>query len=406
MIRFWPLERGHIVTSAYGPRWGAMHYGMDFGWPGGSAGRAVHAVQAGTVVQVGWDPDGFGWFLDIDSDDSQGSNLWVYGHIKPEVTLGDRVAAGQRIAHVNGDRTTNGGVDPHCHIEVHRWSRQPSGPGRMDPAPFLQGAAYPGAAPPPPPPPRGMDAQTLARAMGNSVSPERYAALLPAFTSAMREAGCTTIERAAMWCAQLGHESAGLRYMEEIADGSGYEGRADLGNTRPGDGRRFKGRGPIQVTGRDNYTECSRWAHGRGLVPSPTYFVDRPDELASDRYGFLGPVWYWTVARPQLNTLSDARNLDGATRAINGGTNGIADRSTRYQRCLDMGAALLPEEDDMTEEDRRMLREIHAALCKPRPSLVEGSTASLDAATFVQCTDAATYRTERMVADIKKKLEA
>ncbi|WP_081205157.1 C39 family peptidase [Prescottella equi] len=199
---------------------------------------------------------------------------------------------------------------------------------------------------PGPPPPRGMDIEVLAQAMGRTVALERYAALLPAFTAAMREAECTTVERAAMWCAQLGHESNGLLWMEELASGADYEGRRDLGNTQPGDGRRFKGRGPIQVTGRHNYTECSRWAHGRGLVPSPTYFVDNPAELASDRYGFVGAVWYWTAARPQLNALADDRNLQGATRAINGGLTGIADRSTRYQRCLDMGAALLPTGGD------------------------------------------------------------
>ncbi|MBM4538769.1 hypothetical protein GS463_06265 [Rhodococcus hoagii] len=272
-------------------------------------------------------------------------------------------------------------------------------------------------APPPPPTPSPVDAgslaaATLSQAMGGSLPLARYEQLLPAFVDAMRAADITTVERAAMWCAQLGHESSGLRYMEEIADGSAYEGRRDLGNIHAGDGRRFKGRGPIQVTGRHNYTECSRWAHARGLVPTPTFFVDNPHELASDRYGFIGPVWYWTAARPQLNALSDAHNLDAATRAINGGLNGIADRSTRYQRCLDMGAALLPRKGFLMALSDDEQRRLYDAICGQRQSLVEGSTFAADHETYGRLTDAAAFRTElaveklcEAVARIESKLE-
>lgn len=144
--RFHPLARGHIVTSEYGPRWGTTHYGRDYGWPGGSANKPVYAVQAGTVVVVASDPGGFGRYVDIDSDDAQGSNLWVYGHIVPQVKVGQKVKAGERIGYINPDRATNGGVDPHVHVEVHKYTRQPAGPGRMNPAPFLKDALYPGEA--------------------------------------------------------------------------------------------------------------------------------------------------------------------------------------------------------------------------------------------------------------------
>lgn len=186
-----------------------------------------------------------------------------------------------------------------------------------------------------------MDAATLARAMGNARGVD-YGALVGPFNEAMLAAGITNVNRAAMWCAQLGHESVGLSALEEYASGSAYEWRADLGNNRPGDGVRYKGRGAIMVTGRSNYRNLSRWAHGKGYVPTATYFEDNPAMLQSSQHAFIGAIWYWTVARPQLNALSDARNLDGATRAINGGTNGIVDRRARYNNCLTLGDALLP----------------------------------------------------------------
>lgn len=186
-----------------------------------------------------------------------------------------------------------------------------------------------------------MDAQTLATVMGNRVSMARYEELCPAFNAAMIQAGCTTERRATMWCAQLGHESGGLQWMEEIASGSAYEWRQDLGNTQFGDGVRFKGRGPIQITGRYNYGKVSEWAHGKGYVPTLTYFVDNPAELSNPTYGFLGAVWYWTVAR-NINALADDNDLRGATRAINGGLNGLADRDIYWRRAGNAGSAILP----------------------------------------------------------------
>lgn len=408
--KFWPLERGHIVTSGFGARWGTTHWGADFGREGGSGGMPVHAVQGGTVWAAG-PASGFGQWVVVDHPTEDGGGTTVYGHIVPEVGPGQRVEAGQRIAHINPDSSTNGGVAPHLHLEWHRYVWVPPGPDRLDPLPMLDGALYPGEQPAPVPAGAGggLTAEVLSQAMGGAVSLDRYRQLLPAFTDAMIAAGCTTVERAAMWCAQLGTESGGLRWMEEIASGADYEGRRDLGNSQPGDGVRFKGRGPIQITGRHNYSELSHWAHGRGLVPSPTFFLDQPAQLSGDRYGFLGAVWYWTAARPQINSLCDARNLEAVTRAINGGLNGIDDRRARYQRCLEIGAALLPDGGflmALSHEDQVELltkvRDLHRMLIDPEPSMVDGTLFS--AATLIRTGDYHAAHAHANTEEILKKL--
>ncbi len=108
-----------------------MHFGVDFGWDGGSGGLPIYAVQGGTVVNVG-PASGFGQWIVIDHPTEDGSGTTVYGHIIPEVRYGQRVEAGQRIGHINPDSRTNGGVAPHLHLEWHRAVWSPPGPNRLD----------------------------------------------------------------------------------------------------------------------------------------------------------------------------------------------------------------------------------------------------------------------------------
>lgn len=122
--------------------------------------------------------------------------------------------------------------------------------------------------------------------------------------------------RLAHFMAQLMHESGKFRYMEEIASGSAYEGRRDLGNIYPGDGKRYKGRGPIQITGRTNYR-----LYGRRVGLD----LERHPELAA--YPAIGlhlACEYWT--RNNLNAAADADDVLHITKRINGGTNGLSDR--------------------------------------------------------------------------------
>ncbi|MEH3122423.1 MAG: glycoside hydrolase [Sphingomonas phyllosphaerae] len=128
-----------------------------------------------------------------------------------------------------------------------------------------------------------------------------------------------TERRLAHFLAQLGHESDGFRAMEEYASGAAYEGRTALGNTEPGDGKRYKGRGPIQITGRANYRR-----YGRKIGID----LERRPELASaPSIGLIASIAYWTDKG--LNALADRDDVEAITRKINGGTNGLDDRKAR-----------------------------------------------------------------------------
>jgi putative chitinase len=143
--------------------------------------------------------------------------------------------------------------------------------------------------------------------------------------AAMKRGEINTRLRVAAFIAQIGHESLDLAFMKEIASGAAYEGRLDLGNTQPGDGKKFKGRGPIQVTGRDNYTKFAAWAK--------IDCVNHPELLEDPAIGFLASVWFWTTRG--LNALADKENFLGISLRINGKRsdgfpNGWHDRQARY----------------------------------------------------------------------------
>jgi putative chitinase len=154
------------------------------------------------------------------------------------------------------------------------------------------------------------------------LSAARGKEVLPQLNKAMAEAGINTPKRQAAFLAQLAHESAEFRFFEEIASGAAYEGRKDLGNTEPGDGKRFKGRGPIQLTGRSNYRDAGQ-ALGLDLEGNPKRAADVD-------VGFRTAGWFWNSRK--LNTYADQGNFREVTRRINGGFNGLAAREAYYAR--------------------------------------------------------------------------
>jgi putative chitinase len=169
------------------------------------------------------------------------------------------------------------------------------------------------------PPGGGITAEQL-RAVMPQLSASKAAEYLPLLNGAMAEAGINTPRRQAAFLAQLAHESGQLRYFEEIASGAAYEGRRDLGNTQPGDGRRYKGRGPIQLTGRNNYRAAGQ-ALGLELEGNPR-------QAAEPRVGFRTAGWFWNSR--DLNRFADAGDFREITRRINGGFNGLAERERYY----------------------------------------------------------------------------
>jgi predicted chitinase len=160
------------------------------------------------------------------------------------------------------------------------------------------------------------------RAIMPSLPKSKAQTYLPFLNKAMGEGEITTPLRQAAFLAQLAHESVQLVYFEEIASGAAYEGRKDLGNTKPGDGKRYKGRGPIQLTGRTNYRLCG--------VALGLKLEDNPELAALPENGFRVAVWFWTTRA--LNAKADAQDFDGITKKINGGFNGKKDRDMFYAR--------------------------------------------------------------------------
>jgi putative chitinase len=182
----------------------------------------------------------------------------------------------------------------------------------------------------------GAHVQAPGTPIGTGLTRERLQAIMPRLTvvradeclpyldGAMVEADIITSPRQAAFLAQLAHESGELRFFEELASGEQYEWRRDLGNDKPGDGARYKGRGPIQLTGRANYRAAGRTL-GLDLEGDPTRAADVD-------VGFRVAAWYWTTRG--LNALADTGDFREITRRINGGFNGLDQRELYYRRAL------------------------------------------------------------------------
>jgi putative chitinase len=176
---------------------------------------------------------------------------------------------------------------------------------------------------------------------------------MPFLTEAMQAYEINTPAREGAFISQLAHESQGLtRFVENLNYSAAglrttfgkyfpnnsiaatyqrqpvkianrvYANRMGNGNEASGDGWKFRGKGGIQLTGKENHKNC-----GDALGAD---FVTNPDLLLTNEYIFKSAAWFW--ASRNLNALADAKNFVEITKRINGGTNGLEDRQAYYAR--------------------------------------------------------------------------
>lgn len=179
-----------------------------------------------------------------------------------------------------------------------------------------------------------LTADVIQKATGSTL--QKAQEYLPYLSSAMSRNGITTAPRVLAFLAQIGHESGYLNYTEEIASGSAYEGRSDLGNTQAGDGVRYKGRGLIGITGRSNYAWMSN-ALGQD-------FVNHPELISQPKWATETAAYFWHHhPKGDLSLIADTMDVKKPlgdpqnenafkliTQRINGGQNGAASRSNNW----------------------------------------------------------------------------
>lgn len=163
---------------------------------------------------------------------------------------------------------------------------------------------------------------------GRAISAEQLADL----NACLQRFEIDTPARISHFLAQIAHESGGLRWLEELADGRDYEGRRDLGNTQPGDGPRFKGAGAIQLTGRANYERFSIFLGDPGVMEGCRY--------VAQRYPFTSAGFWWhsNGLNAEVDRGASCRRI---SRLVNGldPARGLAEREAFHARACTVIAA-------------------------------------------------------------------
>jgi len=166
-------------------------------------------------------------------------------------------------------------------------------------------------------------AEQLIQIAGTNELETRIRTLTPGVNATFEKFNINTKLRMAHFLAQVMHESGGFRWLREIwgpTDAQeGYEKRRKgLGNTQAGDGKRFMGRGLMQLTGRANYTDFSE------AMGMPDKFVNDPKLVEASPWAVIVAGWYWNGR--DINDPADQDDVVEVTLRINGGKNGLKDR--------------------------------------------------------------------------------
>ncbi|AVO57556.1 glycoside hydrolase family 19 protein [Pseudomonas chlororaphis] len=176
--------------------------------------------------------------------------------------------------------------------------------------------------------------EMIQRIMPNARS--QAGVFVSALNTAMANRYINTPKRMAAFLAQIGHESGQLRYVRELGNDqylSKYDTgslAARLGNTpeADGDGQKYRGRGLIQVTGRNNYRQCSLGLFGDERL------LALPELLEQPQWAAESAAWFWQ--QNGLNELADRDQFNSITRRINGGLNGLEDRLQLWARAREV----------------------------------------------------------------------
>ena len=150
--------------------------------------------------------------------------------------------------------------------------------------------------------------------------------------------GVTDPIKLAAWMSQCKVESAGFRALKEYASGAEYEGRKDLGNTQPGDGVKYKGRGFIQCTGKDVYKKMTKYFNaGIDFEQNPELMETLEWAAKSVLYffnsykkGFKNKYMNYTATDPKFEWNDPIQ----VTWLVNGGQNGLPQRQAAYAEYL------------------------------------------------------------------------